>query len=74
MNCVEQCEGQIDMTKGVTVRIGCGSVDMVYPCNKCGRLHWNSGTGVNNRCGDKAFFKDGRLINRDTEGKEIISI
>ena len=70
MNCVENCGGQVDVTKMVSIRVGCASFSVAHPCSQCGRLHWEDGGEVNNRCGHKAYIKNGRLTNVDQDGKE----
>jgi len=71
MNCVENCGGCVDMTRTLVVRVGCSSVSSTHPCDKCGRLHWPQGDGVNNRSGAKAYMEDGKLVNKDDHGNVI---
>ena len=71
MNCKEKgCKGEIDLNQKVSVQTGCVSNTIVHPCNVCGRLHWVSGNSVQNRSGNKAFLKKGRLVIQDETGKE----
>jgi len=73
MKCTENsCTGEIDLEQNVQVRTGCMSSTIVHPCGVCGRLHWKEGSGVQNRAGHKAFFKNGYLVNVDENGKETI--
>ncbi len=67
MKCVEEkCEGEVDVSSANSfdVMTGCRSFTPAFPCDKCGRLHWAGGDGVNNRGGDKAFCIGGRLVLR----------
>jgi len=71
MDCVEKCGGCVDPTQTIEVRTGCATYSTVHPCNKCGRLHWPQGDGVNNRSGAKAYMEDGKLVNKDNDGNVI---
>lgn len=45
----EKCNGEIDLTKLQNLQMGpcpCSPIAVTHPCNKCGKLHWDDGTGV----------------------------
>jgi len=74
MKCKDyQCrKGEIDIKSGFPIRTGCSGSSMAYPCSVCGRLHWHDGSPVRNRGGNRAFLKDGHLVNINRKGKEQI--
>ncbi|MFA5087227.1 MAG: hypothetical protein WC470_02935 [Candidatus Paceibacterota bacterium] len=64
MNCSEDgCDGKIDKKTIVPLRVGngpnCGGHDQAYPCEECGRLHWESGTPVVTMPAGEKLFVDG---------------
>ncbi|MFA5432123.1 MAG: hypothetical protein WC319_04525 [Candidatus Paceibacterota bacterium] len=71
MKCKEKgCEGEIDEQSTISLIIGCGgcgqcSLDKAHPCEQCGRLYWMSGNPVFTRSGEKAFFVDNAIINKE---------
>lgn len=77
MRCVEKdCDGEIDLAQkcGVTTCLSCKVKLRCFPCSKCGRLHWEEGTGVFSRIqGLKAFLVEGGPVYKDTAGKVVQS-
>lgn len=72
MRCKETgCDGEVDLTTPVTLQVGCRSVDHAYPCSRCGRLHWNDGSAVQNRAGQKAFLRDGKVVNMTAKSSAL---
>ncbi|MDD4931269.1 MAG: hypothetical protein PHG66_03975 [Candidatus Colwellbacteria bacterium] len=71
------CKGIVVMKpeNQVIIQTGCRCGDAAFPCNICGRLHWEEDKPVFGRGHnpDKAFFIEGRLM-RKPEGGEIIPI
>ena len=75
MECKESsCSGIVNITENnvVSVIVGCGSYADAYPCNNCGRLHWPKGDLVFNRAGSAAYYKNGKLVNKDKDNKETV--
>jgi hypothetical protein len=68
-----QCrKGFIDTNNPIQIKTGCFNYSIAYPCSICGRLHMN-GHPVQNRAGNRAFFKDGHLFNIDRKtGEKVI--
>lgn len=71
MNCTK-CGGEINFQRPVTIRTSCRSFGTVYPCVKCGLLHWLQGDEVHktvlaaeNRGGQKAYLVEGEIVNKD---------
>lgn len=59
MRCEEEgCNGVVSVgpDTAIFLRIGCRNAAEVYPCQKCGRLHWPEGEAVSSRRGDRAFI------------------
>lgn len=69
----EDCSGLIIVSSdnAAVMRTGCHSCDTAYPCNTCGRLHWDDRTPLNNRDGDAAFLIDGRQGVRGKDGEIV---
>ncbi len=45
MECSDRnCDGQICMNKGVDLSIGARAVMFVFPCSKCGKMHYANGS------------------------------
>jgi len=65
-----QCrKGAIDKKMPVWIKTSCVSSTVVYPCNICGRLHWENGSPVRNRSGHRGFLKNGKVFNLPKNGK-----
>ncbi|MFA5652034.1 MAG: hypothetical protein WC933_01600 [Candidatus Paceibacterota bacterium] len=59
------CKGKIDKKKSVSVMTGCMSMTSTYPCDECGRLHWDNGRPIFNKPGQKAFLtKTGEIMHK----------
>jgi len=65
------CEGLLDETQIVPLRVGCAGFAQSFVCAVCGRLHWSSGKPVSNRQGLRAFLERDELVNRNADGAEI---
>jgi len=66
MKCQEKgCSGEVDMSHPVSLKTGCQSFGTAYSCNQkgCGRLHWKDGSAVEERTGNRAFLKNGDVVN-----------
>ena len=73
MKCVEEgCLGDVDVSKRFLLITGCASNSIAHPCGKCGRLHFEDGSGVKSRQEKRAFVKENRLVHRDEEGVETV--
>ncbi|MFZ6015086.1 MAG: hypothetical protein ACOYUZ_01895 [Patescibacteria group bacterium] len=57
----EVCDGELDIRKGVPLRVGCACHQPAYPCAKCGRLHWHDGKLVVSRSGERVFLEGEEL-------------
>jgi hypothetical protein len=66
-----ECSGSIKKENPIALRTGCSGSACAYPCNSCGRLHWEDGTAVFNRPGNKAYLQNGEIIHKDNEGNVI---
>jgi len=67
--CLEnECNGEINLDNPVILQTGCRSACFVYPCQKCGRLHFSHGQGivrlVFNRGNKKTYFIDGKIVHK----------
>ncbi|MFA7201801.1 MAG: hypothetical protein WC099_02310 [Candidatus Paceibacterota bacterium] len=63
-------KGTVDLSKEIPIRTGCSSIDVVFPCSVCGRLHWKQGDPVRNRRGQRAFWENGRMYNLTRKGEK----
>jgi hypothetical protein len=63
-------KGVLDLQNPAVVSTHCGTVAL-FPCTVCKRLHWADGSPAKNRNnGNRAFFKNGKAIEIDRNGKE----
>jgi len=56
------CDGEISTVENTVVQTGCYSSSMVFPCEKCRRLHFSNGSAVSNRRDQPAFLIDGEIV------------
>lgn len=66
------CDGVVNPNKNpVSIPTGCQFCEDVYPCNKCGKLHTDSGNPIEHRH-DKAevFCIKGKIVHKK-DGKEV---
>lgn len=61
--------GHLDPKNAVWLQTGCSSLSRypAYPCDACGRLHWDCGNPVFNRRGMAAFLENGEVVQRGEE-------
>jgi len=75
MKCsVPWCDGELDSSKSVENKAGCPNAyrgctcgAVVYPCGKCGALHFGDGTGMIRMKGDallRGFAENGEIVFR----------
>ncbi len=59
---VTGCRGKTNKNRTVFITAGyCGRIAL-YPCNVCGQLHDKCGGPIINKNGDKAIFKNCRVL------------
>lgn len=64
----KNCAGIVNLSVPISLQTSCHSYSSAFACNTCGRLHWlqknKRVSGVKNRRGGKAFYKDDILSNK----------
>jgi|LSQX01.3.fsa_nt_gb hypothetical protein len=66
------CGGQVPRNPKTYLKVGYCNVALASRCDKCGRLYWLiNGKPVFDLQGHAAFLRDGIIINRDKDGREV---
>lgn len=63
MKCLK-CGGDINFNESRSIFTPCCGEELVYPCRKCGLLHWgfNGNPVLNRKINSLIFLKEGKTI------------